>query len=234
MHFGLRGCKEHRDICWGDIKLKQTVDGEGFLGFNERQTKTRTGSDCRDVRAMPPKMFATAGSERDPVVVYKLYVQKRPEKITEDDSPFYLAVNNLKAESLQTKEWFKANPVGINKLNCLMKTMAQKAGINNDRLRNHSGRKTMIQTLSENDIPPTHIVQLSGHKNLKSIENYSKVSTKQQMQMSKVLSGAISGTATKTASDETASSTTCPSTSESQQAMALFSGAVIHGGHITH
>ena len=234
MHFGLRGCKEHRDICWGDIKLKQTVDGEGFLGFNERQTKTRTGSDCRDVRAMPPKMFATDGSERDPVVVYKLYAQKRPEKMTEDDSPFYLAVNNLKAESLQTKEWFKANPVGINKLNCLMKTMAQKAGINNDRLRNHSGRKTMIQTLSENDIPPTHIVQLSGHKNLKSIENYSKGSTKQQMQMSKVLSGAISGTATKTASDETASSTTCPSTSESQQAMALFSGAVIHGGHITH
>ena len=76
-------------------------------------------------------------------------------------------------------------------------------------------------------------MQLSGHKNLKSIENYSTVSTKQQMQMSKVLSGAISGTATKTASDETASSTTCPSTSESQQAMALFSGAVIHGGHFS-
>ena len=25
----------------------------------------------------------------------------------------------------------------------------------------------MIQTLSDNDIPPTHIAQLSGHKNLK-------------------------------------------------------------------
>ena len=59
-----------------------------------------------------------------------------------------------------------------------MKTIAQKAGINKDRLRNHGGRKTMIQTLSENDIRPTHIAQLSGHKNLKSIENYSKVSTK--------------------------------------------------------
>jgi hypothetical protein len=45
----------------------------------------------------------------------------------------------------------------------------------------------MIQTLSENDIPPTPIAQLSGHKNLKSIENYSKVSTKQGMQMSKLL-----------------------------------------------
>ena len=62
-----------------------------------------------------------------------------------------------------------------------MKTIAQKARINNERLQNHSGRKTVIQTLSENDIPPTYMAQFSGHKNLKSIEN--KVSTKQQMQM---------------------------------------------------
>ena len=144
IHFGLRGCKERRDMCWGDVELKKTVDGEEFLEFNERQTKTRTGSDCRDVRKMASKMFATDGSERDPVVVYKLYVQKRPQKMKEDDSPFYLAVNNnLKAESLQTKEWFKAGPVGINKLNSLVKTMAQKAGINNDCLRIHSGRRTI-------------------------------------------------------------------------------------------
>ena len=104
----------------------------------------------------------------------------------EDDSPFYLAVNNnLKGESLQTKEWFKVGPVGINKLNRVMKNMAQKAGINNERLRNHSGRKTMIQTLSENDIP----------LNLKS-----KVSTKQQMKMSQVLSSVVAGPATKTSS----------------------------------
>ena len=183
MHFGLRGCKEHRYMCWGDVKLKETADGKEYLEFNERQTETRTGSDCRDINAIPPKMFATDGSEKDPIVVYKLYAQKRPEKMLEDDSPLYLAINNnLKAGSLQTKEWFKTGPVGINKnkLNSLMKTMAQKAGINNERLRNYSGRKTMIQTLSKNDIPPTHIAQLLGHKNLKSIENYSKVSTKQQ------------------------------------------------------
>lgn len=234
MHFGLRGCKEHRDMCWGDVKLKETADGKEYLEFNERQTKTRTGSDCRDIRAMPPKMFATDGSEKDPIVVYKLYAQKRPEKMLEDVSPFYLAVNNnLKAESLQTKEWFKVGPVGINKLNSLMKTMAQKAGINNERLRNHSGRKTMIQTLSENDIPPTHIAQLSGHKNLKSIENYSKVSTKQQMKMSQVLSSVVAGTATKTSSFETANPAISPCTSESQQSMALFSGAVIQGGNFS-
>ena len=178
---------------------------------------------------MPPKMFATDGSEKDPVVVYKLYAQKRPEKMNEDDSPFYLAVNNnLKAESLQTKEWFKVGPVGINKLNSLMKTMAQKAGINNERLRNHSGRKTMIQTLSENDIPPTHIAQLSGHKNLKSIENYSKVSTKQQMKMSQVLSSVVAGTATKTSCYEKANPAISPST---QFGITAIYGFVQRGCH---
>ena len=77
----------------------------------------------------------------------------------------------------------------------------------------------MIQTLSEKDIPPTHIAQLSGHKNLKSIENYSKVSTKQQMKMSKVLSSVVAGTATKTPSFETANPAISPFTSESQQSI---------------
>lgn len=233
LHFGLRGCKEHRDMCWGDVKLHKTANGVEYLEFNERQTKTRTGSDYGNVRAVPPKMFATDETERDPVAVYKFFARKRPEEMNQDDAPFYLAVNNgLKADSLARKSWFKSGAVGVNKLNGLMKTMVQKAGIENDRLRNHSGRKTMIQTLSENDIPPTQIAQLSGHRNLKSIENYSTVSTKQQMHMSKVLSGVVAGTPASPCSE-----TACPSSSDSQntgkQSMALFSGAVIQGGNFS-
>ena len=233
LHFGLRGCKEHRDMCWGDVKLHKTANGVEYLEFNERQTKTRTGSDYSNVRAVPPKMFATDQTERDPVAVYKFFARKRPEEMNQDNAPFYLAVNNgLKADSLARKSWFKSGAVGVNKLNGLMKTMVQKAGIENDRLRNHSGRKTMIQTLSENDIPPTQIAQLSGHRNLKSIENYSTVSTKQQMHMSKVLSSVVAGTPASSSSE-----TACPSSSDSQntgkQSMALFSGAVIQGGNFS-
>ena len=39
--------------------------------------------------------------------------------------------------------------------------MAKKAGIENSGRRNHSGRKAMVQRLSESDVPPTHIAQLS-------------------------------------------------------------------------
>ena len=48
------------------------------LEFKERQTKSRAGSDCSDVRDVPPKMFATDGNERDLVAVYKFFVMKRP------------------------------------------------------------------------------------------------------------------------------------------------------------
>ena len=39
LHFGLRGCQEHRDMCWGDVKLQKTASGVEYLEFNERQTK---------------------------------------------------------------------------------------------------------------------------------------------------------------------------------------------------
>jgi len=53
------------------------------------------------------------------------------------------------------------------------------------------------------------------------------------MKMSQVLSSVVAGTATKTSSYEKANAAISPSTSESQQSMALFSGAVIQGGNFS-
>ena len=61
-----------------------------------------------------------------------------------------------------------------------MKTMAEKASLGSS-LTNHSGRKTMMQTLTNNNIPPTDIIQLSGHKNLQGVANYAVVSENQQI-----------------------------------------------------
>jgi len=60
-----------------------------------------------------------------------------------------------------------------------MKTMAEKAGLG-PNVKNPSGRKTMIQTIINNEIPATDIIQPSGHKILQSVTNYSIVSEKQQ------------------------------------------------------
>ena len=49
IHVGLRGCKKHREMCWGDVKLCQTSTGQEYLEFNKRETKTRSGNDPRNV-----------------------------------------------------------------------------------------------------------------------------------------------------------------------------------------
>ena len=78
-------------------------------------------------------------------MAYKIYREKRPENMMADDAPFYLGTETTRKQTAPKKEWFKSTPMGVNKLNTLMKTMASKANINNERLTNHSARKHMIQ-----------------------------------------------------------------------------------------
>ena len=88
-------------------------------------------------------MFAVPASERDPVAVYKLYAsKKRLSEMNHDNATFYLAVNTRKNQD-SSKPWFKKSAVGLHKLNSLMKTMAEKAGLG-PIVKNHSGRKTII------------------------------------------------------------------------------------------
>lgn len=193
IHFGLRGGKEQRELCWGDVKLKQTPDGKEYLEYSvERQTKTRTGSDPRDTRKIKPRMYSAPDlpAERDPVRVYKFYASKRPESMKTDDSPFYLAVNNIQPSSLSVKPWYKLQPIGVNKLNSLLKDMVNEArlGQENKRLTNHSARKHLVQKLNDNEIPPTQIMQITGHRNVNSVNNYSSLSDKQKEKISGILS----------------------------------------------
>ena len=66
--------------------------------------------------------------------------------------------------------------MGVNKLKSLnyqwQKTMAEKAGLHAKNLTNHSGRKRMIQKLNDEGVPPTHIMQISGHKNVQRANEY--------------------------------------------------------------
>ena len=99
IQFGLRGCKEHREMCRGDVKLCQISTGQEYLEFNERENKTRSGNDPRNVRTIAPKMFAVPNNEECPVKAYKIYAEKRPAEMKTDDALFYLAVNNVKSGS---------------------------------------------------------------------------------------------------------------------------------------
>ena len=90
VHFGLRGgMQEHRNIMWGDIQIKE-ANGQEYLELQERQTKTRTGENVRDVRPVKPKMWASGDRERCPVMLHKLYASKRPPKYCNPTDPYYI------------------------------------------------------------------------------------------------------------------------------------------------
>ena len=156
--------------------------------------------------------------------VYKVYSEKRPSSMKDSDSPFYLGINYTKNPT--EKPWFKASPMGVNKLNSLNKL---------NRLTNHSARKTMIQKLNDNNIPPTHIMQLSGHRNVQSVNDYSTVSNEQQKNMSLILSGNTTSTSMekRPVSRRSGVATECCESSfmksSSFPAAGPFSGAVFHG-----
>jgi integrase len=109
----------------------------------------------------------------------------------DNNAPFYPGVNHANASKadLPSLKWFKPQPMGVNKLNSLMKDWAQLAGIGKDkRITNHSARKTLVEKLQDNNIPPTQIVQITGHKNLQSVNNYSSLREQQQQYISSILS----------------------------------------------
>ncbi|KAK2547577.1 hypothetical protein P5673_032398, partial [Acropora cervicornis] len=113
-----------------------------------------------------------------------MYKEKRPPSMLEPDSSFYLSVNYFKTEthaSLGGNNWFKAQPMGVNKLHNIMKDVTQAVGISNSGKTNHSGRKILVQTLHDSGVPPNQITQImAGHKNIhslreKQMENISRI-----------------------------------------------------------
>ena len=179
-------------------------------------------------------MFSVPGSEKDPVAASVQIIRKKEANRNERQRRFILS----RCKQLYKKGIFQSLvqkvAVGVNKVNSLMRKMAEKAGLG-PNAKNHSGRKTMIQALTNNAIPATDIIQLSGHKNLESVINYSVVSEREQVIMSLTLSELSEGNLQNV--DKSNCSTSLHSASSSaadykygHQAMSLFTGAVIHGG----
>lgn len=139
---------------------EQTPGRKEYLEYSvKRQTKTRTGSDRRDMQKIKPRIYSSPDlpAERDPVCVYKFYASKRLESMKTEDSPFYLAVNNIQPSSLSVRPWYKVQPISVNKLNSLLEDMVNEVHLRleNERSTNHSAHKHLVQRLNDNKIPPT-------------------------------------------------------------------------------
>ena len=75
----------------------------------------------------------------------------------------------MKARSTPPNRGSGSN-VSVKKLGWQMKDTAERAELELEKTKAVLG-KTMLQTLNNQVVPPTHMAQLSGHTNLNSIEN---------------------------------------------------------------
>lgn len=116
---------------------------------------------------------------------YKKFRSRRPAEINSADSPFYLVINHRRKPN--DSIWYMKAPLGKNEIGKLMKAAARGACLQGN-ITNHSFCKTSISRLMDAEVPVNYVVQLSGHKNLKSLDSYKAASIEHQRKMSYILS----------------------------------------------
>lgn len=190
---GTRGQQEHVQLKWGDIQLKVCDSGNEYLQFSERLTKTRQGTS-NECRKFPPKIFCLCGKEDNdptgicPVEAYKIFEEHRPDCQKMPDSNFYLA----EIDSPKSKLWYKNQNLGINKIASIMKQLCSIGNIQG-RKTNHGLRRHTIRQLKRAKVDSLNIIQLTGHRNLQSLNEYDDC----DLDMQKEMSNAISAKKTK-------------------------------------
>ncbi|XP_078380345.1 uncharacterized protein KIAA1958-like [Oculina patagonica] len=179
-HFGFRGRQEHHQLKFGDFKIVSTSAGKYVEWSVERLRKISANE-----RKFNPKMWATNHEERCPVMLFEEYIAQRPSEMCLPDSPFWIAINYKPLNG----KLLKNQKMGIKKINGLMKAMVEKiSDANGQKYTNHSNRKTLITTLLENNVERSDIGQLSGHRNVQSLDSYASTPEETQRRMSSMIS----------------------------------------------
>ena len=146
------------------------------------------------------------------------------------DAPFYLAINHRRKPN--DKVWYLDRPLGKNEIGKFLKDAFAAAKLddtNKKKVSNHSVRKTIVGRLLEADVQPNFVAQLSGHKNLKSLDSYHSASLKRQREMSAILNREP-GTSAQSDENQVSTSTTSQQnvlTVQQIQPQAIFAGAHI-------
>ena len=185
--FGLRGRDEHRKMNFGDVIIEQTNEGQEYLLFLERNSKSMDGTRRDDYRPVRPKLFETGGGKFDPVRLFKLFSKKRPAAALNATSPMYLTPVPEERIKSDHCPWYYDVPMGKNMLGTLISTACKNAGVQG-RKTNHSIRKRTVSDLASAGVPPEKIVLITGHKNTASLQHYSKtIGLKEHQKLSECL-----------------------------------------------
>lgn len=97
----------------------------------------------------------------------------------------------LLPNQIKSDVWYKMQPLGKNSIGAIMREMSVAAGLSG-RHTNHGGRRTMITNALDEGIDESKVMQLTGHKNVNSINEYRSLSHNQQKEISNVITKKMS------------------------------------------
>lgn len=130
--------------------------------------------------------FSKTGNVLCPVKTFELYVSRLNPDI--DD----LWQKPRELISWNDEVWYHCEKLGKNKVQGLMPTLVNQAGLANKSLTNHCIRSTCITISDQEGYEARHIMAVSGHKREESIKSYaSKTSASTKRQISDTLADAI-------------------------------------------
>ena len=134
-----------------------------YVQFIKNPTKTRQPGLCAKLRSFLPKMFATGG-DRCPVTIFKEFLSRRPPEIR-TTGPLYLS-----CVSNPSSQVYKRQPMGVNKINDMMKTVIRGTTVEDSwkPFSNHSARKTVVKKLKTAGLEGSSIVKVTCQSETKS------------------------------------------------------------------
>lgn len=171
--FCIRGGEEQRNL--GPSQFLRSLDPD-CLTFVEHGSKNRSG------RA---NELHLKNNNRPRCMVYLMdtNLSKLPKYAFENDI-LYLRPKKV-MPSDESEPWYENVPVGKNVLSSMVKNMCLEGGIAGKS--NHSLRASGATAMFQNGVPEKIIQKATGHRSLEALREYERVSTDQNVQVSKIL-----------------------------------------------
>ena len=175
LYFGKRGSANQSLMKKSMLRLAVTAAGEEYFELNKEEpgavlsTKNHTGDLEGNEDHAYGKIFSSHSSKRCPVQTIKSYLSHLNPEVE-------FLFQRPKAESTRFNPekdsvWFERKVLGHNKLENMLKTMSQRAGIQ-PYFTNHSLRATTVTILSSENVETRQIKAVTGHKSDASIQSY--------------------------------------------------------------
>lgn len=175
LYFCRRGREGQRELTSSSFKFNKDASGRNFATMaHDEVTKNHQGG----INEAPStekyaRMYETEHIN-DGYRALNFYVSKLNPSCT---AFFQYPKKNVCPDDAV---WYDAKPLGVKKLDTMMKSISKEAGLS-QIYTNHSVKATAITLWSNAGVPNRHIMAISGHRNEQSLAHYNTMPSTAQL-----------------------------------------------------